>query len=516
MRRSIAVAVVTLATALSVVPASASSATDGVVPPLASLTGQGPQQDARSALERAQSVLAGTAPARPGSRVEGTLALRNLFASLPDLSTSQRREAHRMLARPTDGNRDPYGDGYTVPAKRKCDGHFCIHWVPTTSDAPPSKDWVNTTLATMNKVWHKEVDKLGYRKPVKDGRHGGNDLFDVYLKDVGADYLYGYCAPEYLKPGRKREASGYCVLDNDFDSSQFGGTPPMDSLRVTAAHEFFHAIQFGYDYKEDGWLMEATSTWIEERFADGINDNRQYLPYGQVRRPFSSLDTYDQQGFNQYGNWAFFEYLSSRFGNGLVRSIWHDAGEFPAGGKMYSTEAVAAALADHGGFPSVLSGFAAGNLAPARTYQEGGAWPSAVVSRHWTLAKDHLAAGTTLKVNHMAARNAVVKPDPALSGGRWHGRVVVNGPRRVTDPVVRVVVERTNGRTPVTKTVRLNRDGHGKTAFALSSRVVQRVTITVVNASTRFNCREHTSFSCHGKPKDNGRDFDLSVSAFKR
>ena len=43
-----------------------------------------------------------------------------------------------MLARPTDGPSDPYGDGYTVPAKRKCQGHFCIHWVPTTPDAPPS------------------------------------------------------------------------------------------------------------------------------------------------------------------------------------------------------------------------------------------------------------------------------------------------------------------------------------------------------------------------------------------
>jgi hypothetical protein len=29
---------------------------------------------------------------------------------------------------------------------------------------------------------------------------------------------------------------------------------------VTAAHEFFHAIQYGYDVSEDPWLMESTAT----------------------------------------------------------------------------------------------------------------------------------------------------------------------------------------------------------------------------------------------------------------
>ena len=31
--------------------------------------------------------------------------------------------------------------------------------------------------------------------------------------------------------------------------------------------------------------MEATATWVEERVADDVDDNRQYLPYGQVSRP---------------------------------------------------------------------------------------------------------------------------------------------------------------------------------------------------------------------------------------
>ena len=173
MRRSIAAALVAMSAAasaaLSLAPATASSATDGTaritvpanlpvaLPPAGQATGTVAAQQARRALDHARQVLTGAAPAAAsGSRPEATLAMRDLFAALPDLSPSDRRAAHSVLARPTDGSRDPYGDGYTVPAKRKCKGHFCIHWVPTTSDAPwrstsrrstpPSPDPMSSTL----------------------------------------------------------------------------------------------------------------------------------------------------------------------------------------------------------------------------------------------------------------------------------------------------------------------------------------------------------------------------------
>ena len=133
---------------------------------------------------------------------------------------------------------------------------------------------------------------MGFRPPPRDGRHGGDGRFDVYLKELGSQGLYGYCAPEYRVPGLRQVASGYCVLDDDFARKQYGANP-MVSLRVTAAHEFFHAIQFGYDFREDPWLLESTATWMEERVADGADDNRRYLPYGQVARPGSSLDLFD-------------------------------------------------------------------------------------------------------------------------------------------------------------------------------------------------------------------------------
>ncbi|MFC4783814.1 MXAN_6640 family putative metalloprotease [Nocardioides sp. MAHUQ-72] len=514
MRRSIAAAAAALATALSVLPATAATASDGALPPAASDPSPLARVQARQALERAQDVLSGSVQPAAGARPEGTLALRDLFAALPALAPADRAAAASVLARPTDGANDPYGDGYTVPAKRKCRGHICIHWVPTTADAPPSKAWVNKNLRTMNKVWNLEVGKLDYRRPVKDGQRGGNSKLDVYLKDVGSEFLYGYCAPEYYKPGRKREASGYCVLDNDFAQSQFGA-PPVNSLKVTAAHEFFHAVQFAYDFKEDHWMMEATSTWMEERFADAVNDNRQYLSAGQVARPATPLDTFNPNGVEQYGNWVFFEYLSSRYGKGIVHKIWNRAGAYPGAGKEYSTQAVKGVLKPHGGFASVFARYAAGNTIPGRTYAEGGAWPSAAISKSFTLSKGARKDHTGLRVNHMASRNVALAPDSSLAGRKWRARIIVDGPNRAKSPVAYVVVKRKHGH-PLKKVLHLSRRGHGKLAVPFSDGRVGRVTVTLANASTRFNCNENTYLSCQGKPKDNGSRFRVKVVAFKR
>ncbi|WP_281368978.1 hypothetical protein [Nocardioides ungokensis] len=42
------------------------------------------------------------------------------------------------------------------------------------------------------------------------------------------------------------------------------------------------------------------------------------------------------------------------------------------------------------------------------------------------------------------------------------------------------------------------------------------MSITLANASTRFDCGRHTNLSCHGKPKDNDSSYAVNVSAFKR
>ena len=110
-------------------------------------------------------------------------------------------------------------------------------------------------------------------------------MTDVYLADIG-DYAYGYCNTD-LPPGEYVEGNAvytFCVLDNDYSFDEFGdaNTPAWSFMQVTAAHEYFHAVQAAYDWEEDFWLLEATATWVEDEVYDDINDNVGYLPYGQL------------------------------------------------------------------------------------------------------------------------------------------------------------------------------------------------------------------------------------------
>jgi hypothetical protein len=442
-----------------------------------------------------------------------SVALRDLFVALPRLSADDRRTARAILARPTDGAADPLEDGYTVPARKKCGKHVCVHWVPTTADAPPNRKWVKANLKVMSKVWRTEIGKLGYRKPAGDKRRGGNAKLDIYLKELSARGAYGYCTPERKLRKHKWLAWGYCVLDNDFAESQYGA-PPMQSMRVTAAHEFFHAVQFAYDYGEDRWLSEATATWMEERFADDVNDNRQYLPHGQNGQPAQPLDTFDPEGYNQYGNWTFFEYLSSRFGAGVVRQIWTRAGAFPGSSYQYSTAAVKSVLARRGGFTDVFRRYAAANVLPGTSYAEGKTWPVAPPTASWTLAKDARRQSAGMRISHMASRNVVVRPGDGIGGKRWRLRIAVDGPARATAPAAYLVVKRKKGvhRTPIG----LDKKGKGATTVGFNGKQVRWVKVVLVNASTRFSCWHQTTLSCQGRAKDNRQRFVLNARAVHR
>lgn len=512
MRRTFATVVVALSLVLSVLVAATASA-DAVPDPTPAVDPARVVAD--DALAVATEVLDGGPAPAAGADVSPTLALRDVFLALPSLDGPERKQALGLLARPTQGANDPYGDGYTAPSRKDCGRRICVHWVSRTDDAPPGRAWVRKTMKVVKRTWAAEVGRLGYRSPLTDGNRGGDDKFDVYLKDVGAKGYYGYCVPERELRGWQWRASGYCVLDDDFARSQFGARP-MASLRVTAAHEFFHAVQFGYDYAEDRWLMEASATWMEERVADDVDDNRQYLRFGQVREPGQPLDLYDPAGFDQYANWAFFEYLSTRFGVRVVRDVWELAADRKESRKdPYSTLAVRRALPSGTTFPEVFRAYAAANTVPGRSYPEGRTWPSATMSARHTLTAEAPAAGGRLRIDHMAARHVEVTPGDTLRSRAWRLRVVVDGPAGRTAPAAFLVVHRGGGRL-ARLPVRLDADGAGRRVVKFSARSVGRATLTLANASTRFRCwQQQETYSCQGTPRDDDRRFSYRLRVFR-
>lgn len=455
---------------------------------------------ATGALETAERVVQGKARSTDPDR---TQALRTLFEARPRLSASQSRRAQRLLARPTDGARDPAQMGYTTASQRVCGVRVCVHWVTRGKDRAPNRRWVTTTLKTMDRV-AKRTRKLGWPAPAKDGSRGGNAKLDVYLKDLGTTKTYGYCVGEKRLSRQPARATSYCVLDNDFSPRQYFGNKAINSLRVTAAHEYFHTVQFAMDHREDAWFMESTATWMEEQLYDGINDNRQYLPSSQIATPWRPLDTVDTAG-RQYSGWIFWEYLSHRYSKKIVRRVWKAA----ARKGVTSTTALRRVLATKGGLDQVFADYLAATAQPTTFWPEGRAY------RRYRPTQGALApfdvngpASATVSLDHLSGYPYRIRPAANLSP---HGQLQIT----VTAPVPRaiaatVLIQHSSGKLE-RRTVPMNAAGKGSVTVAFGRGKVPDVVVALANASTRYDCNMNTSWSCRGVPRDDDRQVTLRI-----
>jgi hypothetical protein len=454
------------------------------------------QATAEQALETVQDIVDTAPSAAPTDAATGadlTMALRDLALTRDDLPTNLQDDAAQLLARPGTAYRPPPGSGgiectpgsglpcYTAPeAAPMCGSGICVHYVqgaysPSTgSDAPPLSpvNYPAIVLDVMKNVASRYA-AAGYRAPVSDGNE-----FDVYLADLGKRGLYGYCTTDQRVAGHVT-AAAYCVLDNDY--AEFGPQPgPLGNLQVTAAHEYFHAVQFAYDVNEEGWLLEATATWAEDEVYPTINDNIQYLKGGPLGQPAQPLD--HRKGLAPYGAWIFFRYLSEHFpavAGGMpviVRDIWN-----LAAGAANARQAIGAALAARGtDLRTQFGHFAEANRRPALNYAEGTAYPRAKLWRGVRLSPSRRSVSDSVELKHLASRTIRFK---SKFRGKAHLRVHVDGPKRKKGGYVLVTIKK-KGQAPVTKLVKINRKGD-KTKRYQFGRKVQWIEITFANAGKK-------------------------------
>src|SRR3989339_702181 len=157
--------------------------------------------------------------------------------------------------------------------------HFRVHWDSTGTDSPSLTDadhnkipdYVDSTLVYLEYAWDLLINQLGYPEPLSDSGLGGGNEIDVYLINFA---YYGLTMPDNLAIS----TSAYIEIDNNFAEFGYFYTLGYPALRVTTAHEFFHAIHFRYySYMSFNWWMEQTAVWIEDRSWDNVNDYIAYL-----------------------------------------------------------------------------------------------------------------------------------------------------------------------------------------------------------------------------------------------
>ncbi|MFH1195197.1 MAG: MXAN_6640 family putative metalloprotease [bacterium] len=202
-------------------------------------------------------------------------------------------------------------------------GLFRIHYRFT--DGAPGYN-ITLLAVAFDSVYNYEINKLGYIAPPDDNGLGGDDLYDVYVYNIGN--TYGWTNPEiFLDDGLW---AGHIVLDNDFDGFYTTG---IEAARVTAAHEFHHLVQMG-NYilsDKDSFYHEITSVSMEEFVFDAINDYYGYMR-AYFNNPSSSISNTVGFGYD-LAIWNIF--LKDRFGVDIIKKIWEEMKQLGAMNEYY-------------------------------------------------------------------------------------------------------------------------------------------------------------------------------------
>ncbi|MGI8774591.1 MAG: MXAN_6640 family putative metalloprotease [Actinomycetota bacterium] len=473
-----------------------------------------------------------------------TLVLRDLALQRGQLTGEDRDAAESLLARPDDEEGGAFGERYTTSSEITCltpPVRICVHWVTSGPDAA-TPEQVDATIATMETVWDVEVTQLGFRPPKADKNsqnHGPDGKTDIYLADIGSDGFYGYCTsddPRGYRLGSARypyyDVSAYCVIDNDF--LEFPDQTPLANLQVTAAHEFFHAIQFGYDAYEDFWLLEGSATAIEDVVFNDINDNYQFLLPSQFTAPHKPLDltSINPGGANfgrRYGAWIFFRYITEVFGlpgapdATALKGIWDRADGSPHQqfGDMPSIKAVKKYIASKGTFfPKLFTNFAV-QLRMPELFLEGVGYLSylqskgadhAPITRDFQLGASEPTSGKrTRTINHLGHRyyRFTRAADAAGDAGL---KFFLDLPKRWKKSKATILIHSNDGSTRI-KRAKLRKDGRGWARAPFGSDVIS-VVLILTNASTRYTKCEKRYFiyntSC-GEPKNDKLPFTFKA-----
>jgi hypothetical protein len=213
-------------------------------------------------------------------------------------------------------------------------GHFRIHYTASGSDAPNiasinnythlglagTADWA-ARVGNAFEAAYSFYQGLGYHMPP-------TNPYDVYLVNLASYGEYGETDDINKTPSSSYPfaSSSYIQIDKDFTNSIFtpGGYSPLQSLQVTSAHEFHHAIQYGYNYYFDVWYAEVTSTWFEGELYPAVRQNYDYIP-GWFADSTRQLDlSQSDPSFNAeaYGRWIFNRHLAQKYSAAGMRKFW--------------------------------------------------------------------------------------------------------------------------------------------------------------------------------------------------
>jgi len=139
-------------------------------------------------------------------------------------------------------------------------GHFRLHWDISGQHAVPLNDaggnsrpdYIDSAMVYLDNVWDIYINQMNYTPPPKNSGLPV-DIYNVYFTNMiyyGVTTGTGVDIPSI--PGENWNS--YLELENDYAESIFY-SQGLEGLKVTCAHEFHHAIQFGYNIRYEDFFF---------------------------------------------------------------------------------------------------------------------------------------------------------------------------------------------------------------------------------------------------------------------
>ncbi len=194
-------------------------------------------------------------------------------------------------------------------------GYFRIHYSTSGQDAPQYD--IDDFAIAADSAYDFEVYQFGFPSP-KDNGDGGDNLYDIYIMDIGN--VYGYTQPENEISNGTNKYFTYMVIHNSFNDFYTEG---INAAKVTVAHELFHGIQLSnyvakFDGNElvDSYFYELNSTAMEDFVFPFINDYIGYMKgyFNSTSKAFAEFTGYELAIWNIF--------LQKKFGFEIIKRQW--------------------------------------------------------------------------------------------------------------------------------------------------------------------------------------------------
>ena len=187
-------------------------------------------------------------------------------------------------------------------------GNFLIHYNDYYEGIT---DFANEVASAADSSQKYTVDIMNFRNHIPDS----DMLYDIYIKQL-PNGSYGWNCPD------GNDGASWVVIDDDYIGANYS-TSGLDAMKISIAHEYFHAIQRAYVPVpgQNSFFYELSSIWIEDLIYPEINDYIFFSQYGDdyFSNPERNMNSYNGYGLGLYGH-----YLNEIYDNQIMQRIWEE------------------------------------------------------------------------------------------------------------------------------------------------------------------------------------------------